>query len=168
MKLSDLSRAQRIILGAAALLLLFLFLPWFGTKDERTPNGILLPARHVTIDVLHPSVGALGWVLLLIALASIAAVIVAIRRRDPGFTAAASLLTAGIATIATFWILYRTIVPLHSTSIRFGIILGLLAAIALTAGALLWMEEEGQRVSTARRRVGEALASARSTPRNYD
>ncbi|MDX6661943.1 MAG: hypothetical protein QOG09_45, partial [Solirubrobacterales bacterium] len=92
MKLSDLSRAQRIILGAAALLLLFLFLPWFGTKDERTPNGILLPARHVTIDVLHPSVGALGWVLLLIALASIAAVIVAIRRRDPGFTAAASLL----------------------------------------------------------------------------
>jgi hypothetical protein len=166
MRLDRLSRGQRIAAASSVLLFLFMWLPWFGDR-ERKVNGIVLPQAHVTINAWK-SFDLVDIALLLIVVGTIAAIFQSSRRNDRNLSAAASLAVAAAGAVATLLIAYRVFVPLQSTSIRFGILLGLLAAIGIAVGGLLWAETEGGTVTDARERMGKAIEKARTStaPRN--
>lgn len=160
MRFDRLSRGQRIAAASSVLLFIFMWLPWFGTKEKKTETGLVLPARNVTIDAWQ-SFQLIDLILLLAVVGTIVAVVQSIRRNDRNLRAAASLAVAGAGGLVTLLVLYRVFTPLTSTSHRFGIYLGLLAALGLLAGGLMWAEEEGGAVTDARDRMAKAVSTAR-------
>jgi hypothetical protein len=156
-----LSMGQRISGGGGILLLLFMqFLPWYGTKDEYTPNGILLPARHVTVNAWRSF--KLIDILLALTIAIVLFSVVRIARGRPSqqLRATASIAATGAGALATILLLYRVMVPIPNVARWYGLFLALLAAIAIVAGGLVWMAEEGAAVAgvtvaDVRRRLGD-------------
>jgi hypothetical protein len=164
-----LSVAQRIAASGAILLVVFMLLPWFGTKDEKTPNGIVLPARHVTVDAWNPFDFSLGhplrgqWLIALVLTLSIAAVLFSVLRvnlttASRQLRETASIVAAGAGLLATILVLYRVLVPIHLVVRWYGLFLSLLAALAMAYGGLRWMDDEkaavrGVTVADATRRL---------------
>lgn len=123
------------------VLLVSLWLPWFGTKEEDNP--FIPPARQVTINAWE-SFSVSDVLLCLVALGTLAALFAFLNgvngargSRDPQVLFAilgGSLLMAGMAY-------GRIEEPLKSTSTRFGIWVGLLAALAIAVGAWMALEQ---------------------------
>lgn len=136
---SRLRRGEWLTGAAGALLLSFMFLPWFGTAPEENP--FIPPARKVTVNAWR-SFEAIDLVLFATALAALATAgllalgIERLRWAQVRFAAALlSLLSAAL-------IVYRMLDPIPNTTLRFGIVLGLLATLAVLAGTQLSIRDE--------------------------
>jgi hypothetical protein len=156
-----LSTGQRIAGGASILLFLFmLLLPWYGTKHVYTDNGILLPARYVTVNAWR-SFQFIDIVLTLAILTVAFSIFrTAGRPRSRALRATARVAVAAAGTQVTILVAYRNFVPLNVVERHCGLWLGLLAARGMLAGGVRWMDEEGAavggvKVADVRQRLSE-------------
>jgi hypothetical protein len=168
--IQKLSIGRRVAGAGSLLLLLFMFLPWFGTKDEYTPNGILLPAKHVTVNAWRP--WEHEWPVAVLLPLCVAIVLFSIfrggGRASPRLRATASVVAAAAGAAAATLVVYRVLVPIPNVVRWYGLFLAMLAALAMLYGGLRWMDEEGAEVAgytvaDAKRRLREATRRIRES-----
>jgi threonine/homoserine/homoserine lactone efflux protein len=144
-------------LGAAALLVT-LFLPWFGVEiaqqtvrqQQFNGGGVLNVLNTYAADSWGSGWDALGWLVILVALAAVACaawlVLTNALRRPVAQAVAASVLTATVGTFAFVALALRALVfqpgPNEIVVVRYGAYLGVLAALSLAVGGWWAIKDE--------------------------
>lgn len=136
-----LRNGERIAGAGGIVLLLALFLPWYGTKHIVTETGFALPARDVTINAWQ-SFEAIDVVLAVVALGAIAAAVATVTGRGKGLQPGLLQLALAAGVIAAALIGYRIIVPLTTVEREIGLLCGLLGALAIAVGSSLTLLRE--------------------------
>jgi hypothetical protein len=145
-------RGGELLVGLGAVVLLVsLFLPWFGVDfgSEASSDGIV----NLVVTTGAPAAtgwNTLGWLVLAVAAAAIALggwlVVATATVRPVTQVVAADVLTASVAPIALLTLLLRALVfqpgPNELTTIRYGAWIGLVGAAALTVGAWWSLADE--------------------------
>jgi len=145
-----------LLAGVAGLVLLIsMFLPWFGLSEAA--EQALQEAEEVTerfqgepLDEPDVNENAwqaftfVDWILLIAALGGIRAGVAALARHGGRSPIGATAVTAGLGAVAALLILYRVINPIGEAGREYGIFIGLIAAIGVAAGGWLSLEQ-GQR-----------------------
>lgn len=129
--------------GALVLLLSEFVLKWYGLQ------GIFLAhfgAAAFSVDAWH-SLAVLRWLMLLVSLAGLAAWWAQGARRSPAVPISLTVMLFPCALLTTLLLLDRVVfsLPLSHVSIRAGAVVGLLAAVTLTAGSYVSMRMDGIR-----------------------
>ncbi len=128
MDLSKLTNGQKIAMGAGLVLIINLFLPWYGILG---------------ININAFDSGFLAWGGSLVAVA--AAVLLGIKVFAGNAVSAGNLQTEQIALVlgalGTILIVLRFIT--ESSLTKFGLYLGIIGAVAVTYGAWMAMKESG-------------------------
>lgn len=163
-------RADLLAGIAGVVLLLSMFMPWFGLSEAA--EQALQEAEEVTerfqgepLD--EPDVTENAWqaftfvdlILLVAALGGIRAGVAAVARQAGRSPIGATAVTTALGAIAVLLILYRVINPIGEAGREYGIFIGLIAAIGIAAGGWLSLER-GEGVS---RTGGRRAAPPRAT-----
>lgn len=135
--LDRLNTGERILGAGGLALLISLWLPWFGTKEEDNPA--IPPAREVTINAWE-SFDVSDVLILLVALGAIAVVVAVLQALVKRGDDRPLLAVLAGSLVVTGLVFARIEEPLTSTSTRYGIWIGLLAALAIAVGA--WIARE--------------------------
>lgn len=152
------ARGEVVAAVSAGLLFLFMFLPWFGTKHEVTETGFPLPARDVTVNAWR-SFGSIDIILLIVVVVAVGSAALARSGRTQR-EALLGILTTLVGLLATALVVYRVIEPLTSTEREYGLFLGLVAAVGILAGGVLWMRQLGPTgMIDARNQLADLIAS---------
>lgn len=136
-------RGEWLTAGGGAALLAAMFMPWFGTAPAENP--FIPPAREVTVNAWR-SFATLDLILFATAAAALATAVLAAPGADRRRRAQVRLATAGLSLVSTALVVYRIADPIPNTTVRFGIVLGLIACVAILAGTQLSNLEERRRV----------------------
>jgi hypothetical protein len=139
METSRLTRGEWLTGGAGVGLFVTMFLPWFGTAPEENP--FIPPARQVTVNAWR-SFEVVDFLILATVLAAVGFAVLIARGADPIRAAQLRLAAAGLSIVTVIVIGYRMVSPLENTTLRFGIVLGMLAALAVLAGTQLSILDE--------------------------
>ena len=143
-------RGGELLAGAGAVVLLVsLFLPWFGA-EVRVESGTEGIVNLLVITASSSGRDGLGWLVLAVAAAAIALagwlMFATATVRPVTQVVAAAVLTASVAPIALLTLLLRALVfqpgPNELTTIRYGAWIGLAGAAALTVGAWWSLADE--------------------------
>ncbi len=145
MDTSKLGQGERIAGIAGIALFIIMFFSWFGVG---TVNGVDVGAlaSAAGIDTTANAWQSFSWIDLLLFITVLAAVglaVLALTEGDVGLPVAASAVVTGLGALSTILVLYRIINPPDSASRKYGVFLGLIAAVAVTYGGWLTMQEEG-------------------------
>jgi hypothetical protein len=145
-----LNRGEKIagIAGALLILIMFIF-DWFGPKGATDLGGTNAWESYGFTDI----------VLFLTALAAVALAVLAASDNDVGLPVALSAIVTALGIISVILVVISIISPPDydipgvagtpfaggeiETSVKVGVILGLLGAIGVTVGGYLAMQEEG-------------------------
>jgi hypothetical protein len=121
-------RVGEWVVGAAGVLLLVaLFLPWYG---EPSASG-------------WESFSILDLILALVALAAVAVPVVTALHRVPAVPLAYETLTALLGAIAVVFVLIRVLnLPGEADSREWGLWVGLIATLGIVSGGLVGMRDE--------------------------
>ena len=145
-----LGRGEMIAAVSGAVLLIVMFLSWFGAPDTVDAGGIEFDigdaAGALGVDTTANAWQAFSFidiVLFLTAVVSIGLGVATAMSRDVAMPVAASALVAGLGIVSTLLVLYRVIDPVEGASREFGLFLGLLAAGGVAYGGWVSMQEEG-------------------------
>lgn len=144
-----------LIAGIAGLVLLVsLFLPWFGLSE--TAQEALRQAEEVTEqfdgeplerpDVTESAWEAftlVRWVLLVTALVGIRAGVTALLRPEGRSALGATAVTAGLGILSTLIVLYRVLNPIGESGREWGLFVGLIGALGVAVGAWLALQQGG-------------------------
>jgi hypothetical protein len=156
-------RADLIAGISGVLLLLAIFLPWFGPStitveafdraDEVTRQaGGEPPQRPDLTESAWQAFSFVRYVLLFTALVGMRAGIAAVARPRGHSAIGATAVTAGLGILSSLLILYRLIDPIGEAGREYGLFVGLLAAIGVAVGGWLSLEEG---TGSSRERGGE-------------
>jgi hypothetical protein len=132
---------------SGAALFIIMFLPWFGL------GGQLGDAFNQAQDLgLAPDVdtSANAWesfsfidiVLFVTVIVAVAFGVAAAMARDVALPVAASAITAGLGILSVLLIAYRLLDTPYDSSRKFGVFVGLIAAIGIAYGGWIGMQEE--------------------------
>jgi hypothetical protein len=124
MKLERLQSGEWLACAGGALLLVALFLPWFGDADAWQAFDV--------VDVI----------LLIAALAGIGVAGFAAANAKTDAPISSAALTVPIGAVATLLVLYRLIDPVAGLAREVGLYLGLLAAAGITYGSWRSIRDE--------------------------
>jgi hypothetical protein len=167
--IGGLRRSDRIIgIGAIAFFIFLFFFKWYGVSSSTSIGGV------------NYSDSANGWhtftnsrwiwiITIIVALAVVAISAGALKFKSP---VQPGVLVAGLGALSAILIIYRiidhpsagtsgTIAGVHysaSVGIKIGIWLGLIAALALTYGGYLAMQDEGTSLSDVREQASGAFS----------
>jgi hypothetical protein len=156
-------RTGEIVAGIGGVaLFLFLFFDWFGGGAEVTGNVV-----NGTATLSHPGISGWdaltdlpGFLIVLSGVAGIALAYLAAAGQRVNVPVRRGAITALLGALAVLLILWRMFAG--SPTLKIGVFLGLAAAIAITAGALMALGEDGFQplVAVAGGRTRAASASA--------
>jgi hypothetical protein len=161
-------RTGEIVAGIGGVaLFVFLFFDWFGGGAE--VSGSLV---NGTATLSHPGISGWdaltdlpGFLIILSGVAGIALAYLAMSGQRVNIPARRGAITALLGALAVLLILWRMFAG--SPTLKIGVFLGLAAAIAITAGALMALGEDGfsplVAVAGGRTRAASATAPA-ATP----
>jgi hypothetical protein len=148
----DAGNRADLVAGVAGLVLLIaMFLPWFGPSEQladaireadqisREAGGQPVESPDVT-DNAWQAFGFLDIVLLVTALVGVRAGIAALARPGGRSATGVTAVTAGLGTLASLLVLYRVVDPIGEAGREYGIFIGLLAAVGIAAGGWLGLE----------------------------
>jgi hypothetical protein len=155
MRVDAIPTPLRVAGAAAAVLVISLFLPWYGTSVEALGVDASVTAweAFALIDVL----------LLLLGGASVLVVAMVGRGRERDLPLPASTLLAALGGVAAILVIYRFLdLPLDGVDRRYGLFLGLAAAIGVAVSGWIAMRERGETFDDARSRIGDRVSDARS------
>ena len=136
MQSSGFGQGQAIAAGGALLLIISLFLPWFGAPGAESLSGW---EGQTTNDIY----------LLITALVALGALAIGTGAMLPGLTwSGATALLGGVATILMLWLVVIDFPDGGERKI--GLWLGLVAVIAIAAGGFMATQEDVPRARSAR------------------
>jgi hypothetical protein len=162
-------RTGEIVAGIAGVaLFVFLFFDWFGGGAE--VSGSLV---NGTATLSHPGISGWdaltdlpGFLIIMSGVAGIALAYLAASGQRVNIPVRRGAITALLGALAVLLILWRMFAG--SPTLKIGVFLGLAAAIAITAGALIALMEDGFEplvaVAGGRTRAAPAAAAAASAP----
>jgi hypothetical protein len=137
-------RAGEIVAGTAGLaLFVFLFFDWFGGGAEVTGSVV-----NGTATLSHPGISGWdaltdlpGFLIIMSGVSGIALASLAAAGQKVNIPVRRGMVTALLGVLAVLLILWRMFAG--SPTLKIGVFLGLAAAIAITAGALMALGEDG-------------------------
>lgn len=149
----DSQHGPDLLAGIAGLVLLVsLFLPWFGPSTEA--EQVLEEAQRISeqaggtppdpLDLTEnawQAFAVVDWILLLTALAGIRAGVAAVASPRGRAAVGATAVTAALGIISTLLVFYRVLNPIGEAGREYGLFIGLLAAIGVAAGGWLAIGE---------------------------
>jgi hypothetical protein len=161
-------RTGEIVAGIAGVsLFVFMFFDWFGGGAEVSGNLV-----NGTATLSHPGISGWdaltdlpGFLIVLSGLSGIGLAYLAAAGQRLNLPVRRGMITALLGALAVLLILWRMFAG--SPTLKIGVFLGLAAAVAITAGALIALDEDGFKpfvaVAGGRTRVAAASAPA-ATP----
>lgn len=163
-------RTGELIAGVAGVVLLVvMFLSWFGVGDIDTGvpgldvEGIAEASGLDTTANAWQAFGFIDIVLFVTVLVAVGLAVATAMARSVSLPVAASALTAGLGILSTLLVLYRVIDPPEDAGREFGLFLGLIAAAAIAYGGWRSMQEEGTTFAGEADRLGDHDASDHET-----
>jgi hypothetical protein len=155
-------RTGEIVAGIGGLaLFVFLFFDWFGGGAELTGSVGNLSLTRTGISGWDALTDLPGFLIILSGVSGIALVCLAAAGQRVNIPLRRGAVTALLGTLAVLLILWRMVAG--SPTLKIGVFLGLAAAIAVTAGALMALAEDGFQVLVAVP-GGRTRAAAESAP----
>jgi hypothetical protein len=154
----DRLRGGELLAGVGgALLIAFMFLPWFG---KVSPFCVPIPGHTCGHNVdAWQAFGLTDKLLFLAGLAGIAVAVLAAGSPKTDTQITSASMTVPIALLATILVLYRLLDPVRDLDRRIGLYLGLVASAAVTYGA--WRAVRNDKPSTVARPSRRRRASRR-------
>jgi hypothetical protein len=157
-------RTGEIVAGIAGLaLFVFLFFDWFGGGTTTSGNFTIIESSRSGWDSLTDLP---GFLIIMSGVAGIALAYLAASGQRVNIPVRRGATTALLGSLAVLLILWRMFAG--SPTLKIGVFLGLAAAIAITAGALIALIEDGFEplvaVAGGRTRTAPAAAAAASAP----
>jgi hypothetical protein len=157
-------RTGEIIAGiAGAALFVFLFFDWFGGGTTTSGNFTVITSSRSGWDSLTDLP---GFLIIMSGVAGIALAYLAASGQRVNIPVRRGAITATLGALAVMLILWRMFAG--SPTLKIGVFLGLAAAVAITAGALIALMEDGFEplvaVAGGRTRAAPAAAAAASAP----
>jgi len=157
-------RTGEIIAGiAGAALFVFLFFDWFGGGTTTSGNFTVITSSRSGWDSLTDLP---GFLIIMSGVAGIALAYLAASGQRVNIPVRRGAITATLGALAVMLILWRMFAG--SPTLKIGVFLGLAAAIAITAGALIALMEDGFEplvaVAGGRTRAAPAAGAAASAP----
>jgi hypothetical protein len=167
--IGGLRRSDRIIgISAIAFFVFLFFFKWYGVSSSASVGGV---SYSDSANGWHTFTNSRWiWIItIIVALAVVAISAGALKLKSP---VQPGVLVAGLGALSAILIIYRiidhpsagtsgTIAGVHysaSVGIKIGIWLGLIAALALTYGGYLAMQDEGTSLSDVREQASGALS----------
>lgn len=146
MDLSRVSMSERLAGVGGVVLLIGLFLKWYGLSSSITVNGNTVRTGILgdfSVSGWHSlSVGR--WVFLICALLAIGLAVAKANGQTLNLPITPSVLLAGLGGLSVLWIVLRILShPADHLSVKFGIFVGLIGAALVTFGAYRSMQEGG-------------------------
>lgn len=164
--INRLRRADQIVAGGGIAFFVFLFFfHWYGVSSNvGTVTGLNLNVSKSGWDTFTNS----RWIWILTIVVALGSVVLVAAQRKLELPLQPSVIVAGLGALSTVFILYRIVHhPTASASfgsfhasvgIKLGIWLGLLAALAITYGGYLQMQEEGTSLADVREQASDAFS----------
>jgi hypothetical protein len=159
-------RTGEIVAGiAGAALFVFMFFDWFGGGAEVSGNLV-----NGTATLSHPGISGWdaltdlpGFLIILSGVSGIVLACLAASGQRLNLPVRRGMITALLGALAVLLILWRMFAG--SPTLKIGVFLGLASAVAITAGALIALDEDGFKpfVAVAGGRTRVAAASAPAT-----
>jgi hypothetical protein len=162
-------RTGEIVAGiAGAAMFVFMFFDWFGGGAEVSGNLV-----NGTATLSHPGISGWdaltdlpGFLIILSGVSGIALASLAAAGQRLNLPVRRGMITALLGSLAVLLILWRMFAG--SPTLKIGVFLGLASAVAITAGALIALDEDGFKpfvaVAGGRTRVAPASAPAATKP----
>jgi Na+/H+ antiporter NhaC len=163
-----LRRSDRIIGASAIAFFIFLFFfKWYGASSSSSVGGF---NYSVSANGWHTFTNS-RWIWIIAIIVSLAAVAISAGVLELNTTVQRGVLVAGLGALSSILIVYRildhpsagtsgTVASVHysaSVGIKIGIWLGLIAALALTYGGYLGMQDEGTSLADVREQASGAF-----------
>jgi hypothetical protein len=142
-------RTGELVAAVSGLaLLIIMFLPWFGFDFG---GGEALEDLGVNVSVPEVSEDFNAWesfdfidlVLFVTAVVAIGLGVATAMSQTVNLPVATSAITAGLGILATVLVIYRILDPVGEADRKYGLFLGLIAAIGVAVGGWMSMQEEG-------------------------
>jgi hypothetical protein len=162
-------RTGEIVAGiAGAAMFVFMFFDWFGGGAEVSGNLV-----NGTATLSHPGISGWdaltdlpGFLIILSGVSGIALASLAAAGQRLNLPVRRGMITALLGSLAVLLILWRMFAG--SPTLKIGVFLGLASAVAITAGALIALDEDGFKpfvaVAGGRTRVAAASAPPATKP----
>ena len=193
MDLSRLRQGEKIAAGAAIVLLVLMFLPWFGLDEESalsqgedfqegaSTEELLeasgdIESAFADVDEDATSVNFNAWesfevidlILVLTILIALGLAVARATGRDVNLPVSGGALTAALGILSVLLILYRLIDPPSVSFLeydrQFGVFLGLIAAAGIAYGGWRAMQEEGTTFSAEADRLQDRAGDREPPP----
>jgi hypothetical protein len=156
-------RTGEIVAGGGGIaLFLFLFFDWFSGGAELTGSVGNLSVSHVGISGWDALSDLPGFLIMLSGVSGIALACLATAGQRVNIPVRRGSVTAALGSLAVLLILWRMVAG--SPSLKIGIFLGLVAAVAITVGAVLALAEDGFHPLVAAASASTATVAAASAP----
>jgi hypothetical protein len=164
--ISRLRRADQIVGGAAiAFFIVLFFFKWYGVSSNvGAVSGLNINVSRSGWDTFTNS----RWIWIITIIVGLGSVVLVAAQRKLELPLQPGVIVAGLGALSTIFILYRIVHhPTASASfgsfhasvgIKLGIWLGLIAAMALTYGGYLQMQEEGTSLADVREQASDAFS----------
>jgi hypothetical protein len=158
---SKISASERLAAGGGVVLLIGLFLKWYGFSLSSAVTG-LLSAHGVSTSISGwHSVTSLRWLLLITALLAIGLALAKAYGKTVSLPIAPSVLLTGLGGLSVVWIVWRLLDhPAPHLSVKLGLFVSLVGAVVLTVGGRQLMTETGASFEEVRERVKGMTSSA--------
>ena len=138
MDANRLSQGQLLAAIAAIALFIISFLPWFSVPGFATVTGTAGSSANLTMWEFENPLDIYLLIVILVALVPAALALLGDRAEAP----AASMATTLLAGVGALLIFYQLFDHGSGVSVKIGLILGLIATIAIAAGGYLSMQED--------------------------
>jgi hypothetical protein len=140
-------RTGELVAAVSGLaLLIIMFLPWFGIDfgGGETIEGLDVSLPEVSEDFnAWESFDFIDLVLFVTAVVAVGLGVATAMSQTVSLPVASSAITAGLGILATVLIIYRILDPVGDADRKYGIFLGLIAAVGIAYGGWRSMQEEG-------------------------
>ncbi|MGP0103476.1 MAG: hypothetical protein ACLPUT_17865 [Solirubrobacteraceae bacterium] len=168
--ISRLRRSDRIIGGSAIAFLIFLFIfKWYGVSSSASIGGV---SYSSSANGWHTFTNS-RWIWIITIVVALGAVAISAGVLELKSPVQPSVLVAGLGALSVIFIVYRildhpsagasgTIAGVHysaSAGIKIGIWLGLIAAVGVTYGGYLGMQDEGTSLADVREQASGAFSN---------
>lgn len=155
MKIDTLSTPLKVAGAAAAVLVISLFLPWYGTSVE----GFGVDATATAWQAF----ALIDFLIFLCGVGALAALWMIASDRQRSLPLPAATLVTALGAIAAVLAIYRFLsLPLENFDRRYGLFLGLAAALGVAIAGWRAMQERGETFGEARSEIGDRVGQARS------
>lgn len=152
MDVNRVTASERLAGAGGLVLLIGLFLKWYGIGGTISVNGVDIHNPYTTSFSGWHSVSVGRWIFLIAALLAIALALAKANGQTLNIPITPSVLLAGLGGISAVWILLRLLFhPADHLSVKFGLFVALVGAGLLTFGAYQAMQEEGASFDEVRR-----------------